>query len=233
MPRGFTLERVETRAEGTCADCAAYQRGLRKGVTTIAATAPCRIRCRRAWRAAMARAARAARCWPRAPGASLRLAFEDHGDAEELRARAAGRRGSQSRSRARSSSAATRSRATCTADASEIRCPLDWDGLAARDREALAATRAIPYGEHRSYAALGSERPRLRGRPDDGRQPDPDRRALPPRDPRDRAPAGLRRRHRAPALARRARAPATPLEARPRARAEAQPGGAAPPGRRG
>src|SRR3954462_7427217 len=38
MPRGFTLERTETRAEGTCANCADYERGLRKGTTTIAAS---------------------------------------------------------------------------------------------------------------------------------------------------------------------------------------------------
>ena len=76
----------------------------------------------------------------------------------------------------------------------DIRCPLDWDALAARDREGLAATRAIPYGEPSLLRGARQRRSRLRRRPDHGRQPDPDRRALPPRDPRDRAPAGLRRR---------------------------------------
>src|SRR3954451_18971772 len=37
MPEGFTLERLETRAEGVCADCGDYERGLREGTTTILA----------------------------------------------------------------------------------------------------------------------------------------------------------------------------------------------------
>jgi Fe2+ or Zn2+ uptake regulation protein/O6-methylguanine-DNA--protein-cysteine methyltransferase len=157
MPRGFTLERTETRAEGTCAECGDYDRGLRKGTTTIAADG--------------------ALAHPLAPGIAcvvtegplgpialaasdeglLRIAFEGHGDAEELRARAASRRGSRE-ARAHVERAASELQGYLHGAASEIGCPVDWSGLAVPDGRALAATRAIPYGDHRSYSALGSER---------------------------------------------------------------------------
>jgi Fe2+ or Zn2+ uptake regulation protein/O6-methylguanine-DNA--protein-cysteine methyltransferase len=158
MPRGFTLERTETRAEGTCADCADYERGLRKGTTTIAATG------------ALAQPpAQGIACvvtegplGPIALAASdeglLRIAFDGHGDADELRARAATRRGSRE-ARAHVERAASELQDYLHGRSSEIGCSVDWSGLPVPDGRALAATRAIPYGDHRSYSALGSERP--------------------------------------------------------------------------
>ena len=157
MPRGFTLERTETRAEGTCADCADYERGLRKGTTAIAATG------------ALAQPpAQGIACvvtegplGPIALAASdeglLRIAFDGHGDANELRARAASRRGSRE-ARAHVERAASELQDYLHGRSSEIGCPVDWSGLPVPDSRALAATRAIPYGDHRSYSALGSER---------------------------------------------------------------------------
>ena len=155
MPRGFTLERIETRAEGTCADCAAYARGLRKGVSMISAVGalpdpvPKGLACR-AMAGPLGTLLLAA-----SPVGLVRLAFEDHGEADELRARAAGRRGSQA-ARGHLDQAAREVQRYLQGDATEIRCPLDWDVLDARDREALAATSGIPYGERRSYAGLAS-----------------------------------------------------------------------------
>jgi Fur family transcriptional regulator, stress-responsive regulator len=158
MPRGFTLERMETRAEGTCADCGDYERGLRKGTTTIAASG------------ALAQPlAHGTACvvtegplGPIALAASgeglLRIAFEGHGDADELRARAASRRGGR-QARAHVERAASELQDYLLGRCSEIDCPVDWGGLAVPDGRALAATKAIPYGDHRSYTALGSERP--------------------------------------------------------------------------
>jgi methylated-DNA-[protein]-cysteine S-methyltransferase len=156
MPRGFTLERIETRAEGTCAYCADYQRGLQKGVRAIAAAGalpdplPKGLAC-------------AAKAGPlgtlllaASPAGLVRLAFDDHGDADVLRALAGGRRGSQA-ARGHLDRASHEVQGYLQGHTIDIRCPLDWDALAARDREGLAATTAIPYGEHRSYAALGSE----------------------------------------------------------------------------
>jgi Fe2+ or Zn2+ uptake regulation protein/O6-methylguanine-DNA--protein-cysteine methyltransferase len=158
MPRGFTLERTETRAEGTCADCGDYERGLRKGTMTIAASgalaqpAPQGIAC----------VVTEGPLGPIALAANdeglLRIAFEGHGDIEELRARAASRRGSRA-ARSHVERAASELQDYLDGRASEIGCPVDWSGLAVPDGRALAATRAIPYGDHRSYSALGSERP--------------------------------------------------------------------------
>jgi Fe2+ or Zn2+ uptake regulation protein/O6-methylguanine-DNA--protein-cysteine methyltransferase len=157
MPRGFTLERIETRAEGACADCAGYQRGLKKGVRTIAAAGalpdplPTGLACL-AVAGPLGTLLLAA-----SPLGLVRLAFDDHGDADELRARAARRRGSQA-AREHLDRASQELRSYLQGHTIDIRCPLDWDALAAPDREGLAATRTIPYGDHRSYAALGSER---------------------------------------------------------------------------
>ena len=157
MPRGFTLERVETRADGVCADCAGYQRGLMKGARTIAAVGalpdplPKGLAC-------VAMAGPLGTLLLAASSVGLvRLAFDDHGDADELRARAARRRGSQA-ARGHLDRAWHEVQSYLRGDTIDMRCPLDWDALAARDREGLAATSAIPYGDHRSYAALGSER---------------------------------------------------------------------------
>ena len=158
VPRGFTLERIETRAEGVCADCAGYQRGLKKGVRTIAAVGalpnplPKGLACL-AMPGPLGTLLLAA-----SPVGLVRLAFDDHGDADELRARAARRRGSQT-ARAHLDRAAHELQSYLQGHTTDIGCPLDWEVLVARDREGLAATRAIPYGDHRSYAAVGSERP--------------------------------------------------------------------------
>jgi methylated-DNA-[protein]-cysteine S-methyltransferase len=158
LPRGFTLDRIETRAEGTCAECADYERGLRKGAASIAARGalpqprPQGLACRvtqgpLGWILLAASVV-----------GLVRLAFEQHGDADELRGLAASRRGSRG-ARDHIERASDELQSYLLGQTTEIRCPLDWEALAVGDREALAATREIPYGEHRSYAALGSERP--------------------------------------------------------------------------
>jgi Fe2+ or Zn2+ uptake regulation protein/O6-methylguanine-DNA--protein-cysteine methyltransferase len=157
LPRGFTLERIETRAEGACAECADYQRGLKKGARTIASRGalpdplPKGLACR-AMAGPLGTLLLAA-----SPVGLVRLAFDDHGDAHELRTRAGGRRGSQA-AREHLERAAHELQSYLQGHTIDIRSPLDWDVLTAPDREGLAATRAIAYGDHRSYAALGSER---------------------------------------------------------------------------
>jgi O6-methylguanine-DNA--protein-cysteine methyltransferase len=88
------------------------------------------------------------------PRGLLRVAFDDHGDADELRTRARSRRGAQP-ARAHLEQAAQALQGYLLGETGEIRCPIDWDAVAVADREALAATMTIPYGDHRSYTALG------------------------------------------------------------------------------
>jgi Fe2+ or Zn2+ uptake regulation protein/O6-methylguanine-DNA--protein-cysteine methyltransferase len=158
MPRGFTLERTETRAEGTCADCADYERGLRKGTTTIAASGALAQPLAQGIACVLTEGPLGAIALAASDQGLLRIAFDGHGDADELRARAASRRGSRE-ARAHVERAASELQDYLHGRSSEIGCPVDWSGLPVRDGRALAATRAIPYGDHRSYSALGSERP--------------------------------------------------------------------------
>jgi Fur family transcriptional regulator, stress-responsive regulator len=157
LPRGFTLERIETRAEGACVDCGAYQRGLRKGARTIAAAGALPDPRPKGLACLMLEGPLGTLLLAASPVGLVRLAFDDHGDASELRARATGRRGSQV-AREHLDRAAEDLQSYLQGDTTDIRCPLDWDVLAVRDREGLAATSEIPYGDHRSYTALRSER---------------------------------------------------------------------------
>jgi methylated-DNA-[protein]-cysteine S-methyltransferase len=157
MPRGFTLERIETRAEGACADCADYQRGLQEGVRTIAAGGALPDPLPKGLACLATEGALGTMLLAASPVGLVRLAFDDHGDADELRARAARRRGSQA-ARAHLDRASRELQSYLLGHTTEIGCPLDWSALAVADPEGLAATTSIPYGEHCSYAALGSER---------------------------------------------------------------------------
>jgi Fe2+ or Zn2+ uptake regulation protein/O6-methylguanine-DNA--protein-cysteine methyltransferase len=158
VPRGFTLERTETRAEGTCAECGDYERGLRRGTTTIAAEGALALPPAQGIACAVTEGPVGPIALAANEAGLLRIAFQGHGDADELRARASSRRGSRE-ARAQVERAASELQDYLHGRASEIGCPVDWSGLAVPDGRALAATRAIPYGDHRSYAALGSERP--------------------------------------------------------------------------
>jgi Fe2+ or Zn2+ uptake regulation protein/O6-methylguanine-DNA--protein-cysteine methyltransferase len=157
VPRGFTLERIETRAEGACADCADYQRGLQKGARTIAAGGALPDPLPKGLACLVTEGALGTMLLAASPVGLVRLAFDDHGDADELQARAAGRRGSQA-AREHLARASRELQSYLLGHTTEIGCPLHWTALAVADPEALAATTAIPYGDHRSYAALGSER---------------------------------------------------------------------------
>jgi Fe2+ or Zn2+ uptake regulation protein/O6-methylguanine-DNA--protein-cysteine methyltransferase len=157
VPRGFTLERIETRAEGVCADCADYQRGLEKGVRTIAAGGALPDPLPKGLACLLLEGELGTLLLAASPVGLVRLAFDDHGDAEDLRALAARRRGRQA-AREHLDRAAHQLQSYLQGHTVDVRCPLDWDALAVTDREALAATMAISYGDHRSYAALGSER---------------------------------------------------------------------------
>jgi Fe2+ or Zn2+ uptake regulation protein/O6-methylguanine-DNA--protein-cysteine methyltransferase len=157
LPRGFTVERIETRAEGMCGDCADYKRGLKRGARTIATHGALPDPLPRGLACLLSEGPLGTLLLAASPVGLVRLAFDDHGDADELRARAAGRRGSHA-AREHLDRAAHELRSYLQGDTIAIRCALDWDALVVADREGLAATSAIPYGDHRSYAALGGDR---------------------------------------------------------------------------
>ena len=89
-PRGFSVERVETRLEGVCADCAQYERGLVAGVRSMrepTRRATCSIG--PASRTRSVESPLGPLQLAAGPNGLARLAFEDHGDFErDARARA-------------------------------------------------------------------------------------------------------------------------------------------------
>jgi methylated-DNA-[protein]-cysteine S-methyltransferase len=166
-PRRFVIERVDIRAEGICADCIDYEAGLEEGVRAIN-----RGTAGRPWTRVLDRpdVASASTDGPlgtillaATPTGILRLAFEEHFDAGELRKRAASRRGSRA-AQQHLKTAVSELSAFLAGELQGINCPVDPTGLSAA-RDSLEATRAIPYAGHHSYIKLiGDLSPKELGR---------------------------------------------------------------------
>ena len=154
-PEGFTVERVEMRLEGVCAECSDYEAGLVSGASTIANGRPLAELLERP---GVACAASDGPLGPLQLAATsdglVRLAFEDHGDFAALQARSDGRRGSQA------------ARGHLRAAIEELRSYFDGRAHALRVAGRLVRVRAaagrraagggrIPYGRRRSYTELG------------------------------------------------------------------------------
>lgn len=153
--RGFTVERVEIRAEGVCVDCNDYLAGLKAGVRAISRSGP-PIEALGASGTATAevdgplgRLLLAA-----TPRGLTRIAFEEHGDADALRAYASSRRGSQTARRHLAEAAEKLGRYFAGA-MTRVECDIDWGVLEAAGPSALRSTESIPYGGSRSYSDLG------------------------------------------------------------------------------
>jgi methylated-DNA-[protein]-cysteine S-methyltransferase len=151
---GFTVERVDTRAEGICADCNDYDGGLRAGARAISQSGPATDTLAAAGVAAATLDGPLGTLLLAAtPDGLIRVAFEGHGDFDALRARATSRRGSQ---------AARRHLADTTdelsgyfaGNTSRPQWVIDWTFLESPCAPALRSTESIPYGGRRSYIDL-------------------------------------------------------------------------------
>jgi Fe2+ or Zn2+ uptake regulation protein/O6-methylguanine-DNA--protein-cysteine methyltransferase len=167
-PARFVIERVDLRAEGVCADCIDYEAGLEEGVRSIN-----RGTRGRPWKddilegpevaCAITEGPLGTILLAASPTGILRLAFEDHFDAGELRTRAASRRGSRT-AQQHLRTAIREVGAFLAGELQDIGCAIDPSGLSPA-RESLDATRAIPYARHGSYIKLiGDLSPRELGR---------------------------------------------------------------------
>jgi methylated-DNA-[protein]-cysteine S-methyltransferase len=158
-PEGFTVERVETRLEGVCAECSEYEAGLVSGTRMIAKGEPVADLLKRP---GIACAAGDGPLGPlqlaASPDGLVRLAFEDHGDFAELRARSAGRRGSQA-ARGHLRTAIEELRRYFAGELTRFETPVDWSAFAPPLAEALRAASRIPYARRRSYTELGLQLP--------------------------------------------------------------------------
>ncbi len=152
---GFHIERVETIAEGVCADCSEYQSGLaaaaraikRSGslIDAIGTQGAASIETQSPLGPILLAAT---------PRGLIRVAFEDHADARHLRALASSRRGGHA-ARGHLSQALEELRLYFTGTTELINCEIDWEQLSPDATMALQATAKIPYATGRSYSELG------------------------------------------------------------------------------
>jgi len=153
---GFSIERVDTRAEGICADCNDYDAGLTAGARAIAKSGPAIDTLRPP---GVATAVADSPLGPLLLAATrqgiTRLAFEGHGDFDALRTHAASRRGSQA-ARRHLADAAKQLDDYFAGNTSRIEWAVDWAFLeaASAGAAALKTTESIPYAGHRSYSDL-------------------------------------------------------------------------------
>jgi Fe2+ or Zn2+ uptake regulation protein/O6-methylguanine-DNA--protein-cysteine methyltransferase len=152
---GFIVERIETRAEGICGECTDYRSGLAVGAKSIKASAPGTDTIAAPGTAAAEIDTPLAKLLVAAtPNGLARVAFEDHADADALRARASTRRGSKA-AHQHLMHARENLRRYFAGDLARPDCIIDWTQVGLASRSALTATQTIPYATHRSYNELG------------------------------------------------------------------------------
>lgn len=153
---GFIITRIETRAEGICDECVDYEAGLIAGARSMLdpGVAPAVLQIAGA-AAAEIDSPLGALLTAATPDGLVRIAFEDHHDADALRSHAASRRGSKVAHQhlAEASGALIRYFA---GDSDVEGCTVDWQNLSTH-ADALRATKAIPYGSHSSYSDLDAD----------------------------------------------------------------------------
>lgn len=151
---GFLIERIVMTAEGLCAECQAYCRGLDAGAAAmilepqldgdVIGAVSCVRRQSPLGDLLLACSSRGI----------VRLAFEDHADSVALSARAKTRRGERgARNRAEALGNVLETYFGGGLEAAED--VIDWGRAEEATSGALEATRQIPYGEPRSYERLG------------------------------------------------------------------------------
>jgi Fe2+ or Zn2+ uptake regulation protein/O6-methylguanine-DNA--protein-cysteine methyltransferase len=150
---GFSVERIETRAEGICDECTDYDDGLKTGARAILRSGPATETLSLQGAAACELESPIGPLFLSATAQGLtRLAFEEHADAAALRALAATRRGSK---HARSHLAQAREQLASyfSGASAQLDCIVDWERLAPADI-ALKTTQTIQYASQRSYSQL-------------------------------------------------------------------------------
>ena len=153
---GFSVERVDTRAEGICAECNDYDAGLRAGARTISQSGPTSDTLAAPGVAtATLDGPLGALLLAATPQGLIRVAFEGHGDFDALRARATSRRGSQA-ARRHLTDAADKLRDYFAGNTDRVQWVIDWTFLESSGAPALRSTESIPYAGHRSYIDLAT-----------------------------------------------------------------------------
>jgi Fe2+ or Zn2+ uptake regulation protein/O6-methylguanine-DNA--protein-cysteine methyltransferase len=147
---GYVVDSVAVRAEGICAQCTDYERGLSDGAArviehpTLEVDAISALSCRRVPSPVGDLAVVAS------SDGIVRIAFEDHADFELLRERARRRRGPGS-ARGRATALTTAFTAYFEGDRNAAPDVIDWRLSPAERGQVLRAVQRIPYAEPCSY----------------------------------------------------------------------------------
>jgi Fe2+ or Zn2+ uptake regulation protein/O6-methylguanine-DNA--protein-cysteine methyltransferase len=153
---GFLIEQIVMTAEGLCADCRAYSRGLAAGAAAVVSKPQLDDDLIGALACVRRESPLGALLLASSSQGIVRLAFEDHADYGALSTRARTRRGERAaRNRAEALGTALESYFDGGLDAAED--VVDWGRAEEATSGSLEATRGIPYGEPRSYERLGVE----------------------------------------------------------------------------
>lgn len=152
--KGFEVEGVSVLAEGVCAECHDYGRGLRDGTDAVRD----RPQLTPEVVGVLACARHEGDLGPVMVGATddglVRIAFEEHADFRALGERAATRRGSRA-SRERVNHVIEAMDAFLGGSHDQFDDLVDWPTIGGMSRDALEATRGIWWNSHRSYEQLG------------------------------------------------------------------------------
>jgi Fe2+ or Zn2+ uptake regulation protein/O6-methylguanine-DNA--protein-cysteine methyltransferase len=151
---GFIVHRIDTRAEGICDECTAYDAGLQAGAEAMIRTGPPGDTLTVPGTAATETDSPIGRLLLAAtPHGLTRVAFEDHADADSLRAHFTARRGTQA-ARQHLVQACEDLTGYFAGDPARPSCVVDWGQLASTPA-ALQTTETIAYATHQSYSSLG------------------------------------------------------------------------------
>jgi Fe2+ or Zn2+ uptake regulation protein/O6-methylguanine-DNA--protein-cysteine methyltransferase len=156
---GFSVERVDTRAEGVCADCNQYDEGLRAGARAISRSGPAADALSQPGTAATETRGPLGRILLAAsPQGLTRLAFEGHRDFAKLRDHASSRRGGHA-ARRHLAGAMESLHGYFEGDPDLPEWVVDWAFLESAGADALRSTESIAYAGHRSYSNLAVQTP--------------------------------------------------------------------------
>ena len=150
---GYVVEAVAVRAEGLCAECVDYERGLGDGARrvieqpTLSTDQLSQVSCVRL-PSPVGDLAFAA-----SGDGILRVAFEDHADFESMGKRAKSRRGAVA-ARGRLNVLGATFTAYFGGDRNRAQDVVDWSLLNAETADVLRAVQDIPYAQPRSYHLL-------------------------------------------------------------------------------
>jgi methylated-DNA-[protein]-cysteine S-methyltransferase len=153
---GYMVEDVTVRAEGLCAQCQEYERGLGDGASAILER-PTLSEDRLAQLSCLRVASPLGDLAVAASGDGiLRVAFEDHADFESIGRRAKTRRGSGG-ARARVQALGKTFSGYFDGDRARAQDVVDWSLMPAETAALLRTVQEIPYAEPRSYHLLMAE----------------------------------------------------------------------------